>query len=78
MSKPPPAPSSTALAPGTRVADFEVERVIGEGGFGAVYIGRDISLRRYVAVKVMQAKMTEDEVNHVIGTVRDLIKRNRR
>jgi len=39
------------LPKGTRLADFEIIGVIGEGGFGIVYFAFDRSLRRMVAIK---------------------------
>ena len=43
--------SENCLAVGTRLAEFEITGVIGEGGFGIVYMTFDHSLRRPVAVK---------------------------
>ena len=40
-----------ALPMGTRLAEFELLRVLGEGGFGIVYLAQDHSLRRRVAIK---------------------------
>lgn len=40
-----------ALPLGTRLGEFELTRVIGEGGFGIVYEAYDSSLERRVAVK---------------------------
>ena len=40
-----------ALAPGTRLDEFEIQRVLGSGGFGVTYLARDLRLDRLVAVK---------------------------
>ena len=40
-----------ALARGTRLDEFEVERVLGAGGFGITYLARDLSLDAWRAVK---------------------------
>lgn len=39
------------LAPGFRLFEYEIQRVIGEGGFGIVYLARDSQLHRIVAIK---------------------------
>jgi serine/threonine protein kinase len=50
---PPPAPEAAgnALPVGSRQAEFEVVSVLGEGGFGIVYLARDHALERMVALK---------------------------
>ncbi len=43
--------SPHALPVGSRIGEFEVHRLIGEGGFGIVYLCYDQALDRYVALK---------------------------
>jgi serine/threonine protein kinase len=43
--------ASSAMPPGTRLGEFEITGVVGEGGFGIVYSALDSSLDRVVAVK---------------------------
>ncbi len=45
------ATHANCLAIGTRVSDFEIIGLIGEGGFGIVYLARDVTLDRIVALK---------------------------
>jgi eukaryotic-like serine/threonine-protein kinase len=47
------------LAPGERIGEFEVTDVLGRGGFGVVYLARDTSLDRLVALKVSPDAGTE-------------------
>ncbi len=48
---PPPEAPPGALLPGVRLAEFEIERVLGVGGFGIVYLAFDHVLHRRVAIK---------------------------
>ncbi len=43
--------SHAALPKGTRLQEFQVVEVVGEGGFGIVYLADDLQLHRSVAIK---------------------------
>jgi serine/threonine protein kinase len=45
------AKHANCLPIGTRISDFEIVDLIGEGGFGIVYLAKDIELDRTVAIK---------------------------
>lgn len=44
-------PAQNALPPGSRMGEFEIIGLVGEGGFGIVYLAQDHSLQRRVALK---------------------------
>jgi len=46
---------------GERVGHYLIERLIGVGGMGEVYLARDIQLGRKVAVKFLPERLTTDE-----------------
>jgi serine/threonine protein kinase len=48
-----------ALLPGAKVDDFEVVRLLGRGAFGHVYLARQLSLDRLVALKVSANRGSE-------------------
>jgi len=48
-----------SLAPGTRLASYEIVALLGAGGMGEVYRARDVRLRRDVALKVIASNEGE-------------------
>lgn len=49
------APPDTTLAEGDAIGAYRVERLLGAGGMGSVYLAHDESLDRHVAIKVIRA-----------------------
>jgi uncharacterized RDD family membrane protein YckC len=54
----PPSPES--LPAGTRLAHYELRRMLGRGAMGAVYEAHDTSLDRSVAIKVVHSDLASD------------------
>jgi serine/threonine protein kinase len=50
----PAPPALDNLTPGERIEDFEIISLLGKGAFGAVYLARQLSLDRQVALKITQ------------------------
>jgi uncharacterized RDD family membrane protein YckC/predicted Ser/Thr protein kinase len=53
------APTAEALV-GRTLKHFELQKLLGKGGMGAVYLGLDTSLERPVAVKVLSPEIGQD------------------
>jgi serine/threonine-protein kinase len=54
----PPGPEGTARdLTGRAVGDFRIERLLGRGGMGEVYLARQVSLDRPIALKVLKPEM---------------------
>ncbi|HEY6076862.1 MAG TPA: serine/threonine-protein kinase, partial [Gaiella sp.] len=53
--------AGSALAPGTMVAGYRIEALIGRGGMGAVYRAAEEGLGRKVALKVIAPELAQDE-----------------
>ena len=50
------------IQPGTRLGPYEVERLLGAGGMGEVYLAHDTRLRRDVAIKVLPIGQGPDDL----------------
>ena len=53
--------AGSSLAPGTTVAGYRIEALIGRGGMGAVYRADEEGLGRKVALKVIAPELAQDE-----------------
>jgi serine/threonine protein kinase len=49
------------LGAGSEFAGFRIERTLGHGGMGIVYLAREVRLERLVALKVIRAELAGDE-----------------
>ncbi|WP_280415426.1 serine/threonine-protein kinase [Nocardia carnea] len=49
-----------ALPPGAVIGGYRIERILGSGGMGSVYLGQHPSLPRQDAIKVLSEELTND------------------
>jgi serine/threonine-protein kinase len=51
--------AGSKLQPGQRIGHYEIVKLAGEGGMGAIYLAHDTTLDRRVALKVLSATFTQ-------------------
>jgi len=51
--------TSAAPHPGVRINQYEIIKLLGEGGMGSVFLARDLRLGRRVAIKFLQSNQPE-------------------
>src|SRR5262245_28200168 len=49
-----------SLIPGRNFGHYEILRLLGRGGMGEVYLARDKSLKRFVAIKIISPQLVEN------------------
>lgn len=55
-----PAPINPAAAPPQKIGNYPIDKELGRGGMGVVYLARDPRLNRPVAIKVLPAAFVAD------------------
>ena len=59
--EPTPTPSATSLVGQVVSGRYRIQKLIGEGGMGAVYLAEHTHMRKRVALKLLHSEMSQDE-----------------
>ncbi len=59
--EPTPTPAPTSLVGQVVSGRYRIQKLIGEGGMGAVYLAEHTHMRKRVALKLLHAEMSQDE-----------------
>ena len=57
---------------GLRLGNYQLERLLGQGGFADVYLGTHVYLKTQVAVKVLQTRLTGEDVDAFLNEARTI------
>jgi serine/threonine-protein kinase len=63
-------PPSDVVAAGTRIGEYVVERPLGEGGMGTVYLARHPIIEKRAAIKLLSGKVEERLVERLVNEAR--------
>jgi serine/threonine protein kinase/WD40 repeat protein len=61
LDGPSPVPLAEPVEQPTQLGGYRIQKLLGEGGMGAVYAAVDIALRRPVAIKTMRPELASNE-----------------
>ena len=63
-----PPPGALSIQPGARFGDLELDRKLGQGAQGVVYLGRQVSVNRQVAVKILPKDIafTQEQIDRFL------------
>ena len=63
-----PPLGATSIEPGARFGDLELDRKLGQGAQGVVYLGRQVSVNRQVAVKILPKDIafTQEQIDRFL------------
>jgi serine/threonine protein kinase len=59
---------------GQRLGNYQIMRLLGEGGFGEVYLGEHIHLGSQAAIKVLNSQLTSKEIGPFLSEARTLVR----
>lgn len=57
---------------GLRLGNYQLERLLGQGGFADVYLGTHVYLKTQVAIKVLQTRLTGEDVDAFLNEARTI------
>jgi serine/threonine protein kinase len=59
---------------GQQLGNYRLVRLLGQGGFAEVYLGEHIYLKAYAAIKVLQARFADSEIQQFLTEAQTLVR----